>query len=843
MLGRKGKANQEIEEYRDLIATPTEFADGFTSKAIIGVLFVAFVMIPGNMYLSLMVGGSLGAAAEWVTIILFAEITKRSFSSLTKQEVYVLYYVAAGLIAAETGAFEGLLWNQYLRQSPPAQQFGIANLIPDWWAPPLESPALLQRTFLHQDWIIPIVILLAHFVISRVSWFTMAYVLFRVNSDYERLPFPFAPVAAQGATALAETTQGVESWRWRVFSAGAMIGLVFGVLYVAIPAVSGALLTEPIQLIPIPFVDFTQITGNFIPATPLGFTAHLGPIFAGLVMPFWGVMGTFIGVVAHSVANPFLYDLGYLQIWQPGMGAIETFFVNSVDFWMSFGIGTTAAIAIIGIWQVVQGVRGAAAHKTSGGQGRSWAVPQGRGDFPIWVALGLYAVASMGLIAIAWIFLPAFTQFIGFFLFFAFIFTPFQSFVNARLVGMVGQTISIPYVREATIILSGYQGVDIWFMPFPLGNYGAQTQKFREIELTGTRFTSIIKAEVWMVPIVLFATFLYSSYIWKLAPIPSASYPFAQVMWRLRALQTCIWFTGTLKSELDVAPDREGATWVPSNLVEGEWWYWRVRAVEDEWVESGGAQGAAGPWSSTHAFYTHFGDGEPQEIAAMPPGALMGADAAARRVPANAFADNSEDTGIKIQVQGLGPVTRSLAGAGALIRDALDDTSLIQGLVSGDTPLIGLASTPRPALRAASDKALPDGWVYYFAVDTDPNFSSPWIQRSTDEPWLFRAIKPNIIAAGTIVGLGSYFLLSILGLPVLLVFGYVRALTTIPHWMVTEVIGAMLARYYFNKKYGTKQWRTYAPVLAVGFACGMALMGMASVAIALIQKSVSVLIF
>ncbi|SVB59081.1 uncharacterized protein METZ01_LOCUS211935, partial [marine metagenome] len=33
------------------------------------------------------------------------------------------------------------------------------------------------------------------------------------------------------------------------------------------------------------------------------------------------------------------------------------------------------------------------------------------------------------------------------------------------------------------------------------------------------------------------------------------------------------------------------------------------------------------------------------------------------------------------------------------------------------------------------------------------------------------------------------------------------------------------------------------PVLAVGFACGMALMGMASISIALIQKSVSVLIF
>ena len=827
MLRRKSNANQEVEEYRDLLETPTQFEDGFTRKAILGVFFVAFVMIPGNMYLSLMVGGSLGAAAEWVTIILFAEITKRSFTSLTRQEVYVLYYVAAGLIAAETGAFEGLLWNQYLRQSPPAQQFGIANLIPDWWAPPLESPALLQRTFLHTDWIIPISLLLAQFVISRVSWFTMAYALFRLNSDYERLPFPFAPVAAQGATALAETTQGVESWRWRAFSAGAMIGLVFGTLYVAIPAISGSLLTKPIQLIPIPFVDFTQVTGNFIPATPLGFTAHLGPIFAGLVMPFWGVMGTFLGVVAHSVANPILYDLGYLQIWQPGMGAIETFFVNSVDFWMSFGIGTTIAIALIGIWQVVQGLRNAAAARASGRGGGSWAVPEGRGDFPMWIALTLYGLTAAGLIVIAWIFLPAFHQFIWFFLFFGFVLTPFQSFVNARLVGMVGQTIEIPYVREATIILSGYQGVDIWFMPFPLGNYGSQTQKFREIELTGTKFTSIIKAEVVMVPIVLFATFLYSSYIWKLAPIPSASYPYAQVMWRLRALQTCIWFTGTLKSELKESPERNSATWVPSNLVEGEWWYWRVRAADSKWIESQGKFGEAGPWSEKRAFYTHFGESMPTDVPTLPPGALEKAAPAAG--------------GYEVRAEG--PAATGLPHAADLIRDAVATPDRIPELVEGERPVIGVVDTPRPALLAASAQALPEGWEYYFAVDTDPNFTSPWIQRSTDEPWLFRAIKPNLIVAGTVVGLGSYILLSAFGLPILLVFGYVRALTTIPHWMITEVIGAMLARYYFWNRYGRQQWRTYAPVLAVGFACGMALMGMASISIALIQKSVSVLIF
>ena len=298
MLGSKNRnPNQEIEEYRDLMQVPDRFENGFTIKAILGVFFVAFIMVPGNMYLSLMIGGSLGAAAEWVTIILFAEITKRSFSSLRRQEVYVLFYVAGSLIAAETGAFEGLLYNQYLVQSPAAKQFGITKLIPTWVAPPADSIAIVERTFLHSDWAMPIVLLVLGMIISRINWFTMSYALFRLTSDYERLPFPFAPVNAQGATALAETTQGVETWRWRVFSAGAMIGLVFGTIYVALPAITGALLTEPIQLIPIPFVDFTQVTGNFIPATPLGFTAHLGPIFVGLLVPFWGVIGTFIGVL------------------------------------------------------------------------------------------------------------------------------------------------------------------------------------------------------------------------------------------------------------------------------------------------------------------------------------------------------------------------------------------------------------------------------------------------------------------------------------------------------------------------------------------------------------------
>ena len=805
MLGSNNRnPNQEIEEYRDLMQVPDKFEDGFTIKAILGVLFVAFIMVPGNMYLSLMIGGSLGAAAEWVTIILFAEITKRSFSTLKRQEVYVLFYVASSLIAAETGAFEGLLYNQYLVQSPAAKQFGITKLIPTWVAPQPGSEAIITRTFLHADWAMPIVLLVLGMIIWRVNWFTMSYALFRLSSDYERLPFPFAPVNAQGATALAETTQGGETWRWRVFSAGAMIGLVFGAIYVALPAITGAMLTEPITLIPIPFVDFTPVTGNFIPATPLGFTAHLGPIFTGLIVPFWGVIGTFLGVVVATIANPVLYtwtpswrEEPYLNLWRQGMGTVDTFFVNNVDFWMSFGIGTTVAIAIIGVYQVVQSVRNAKGGRKEGGVERSFATPEGRGDFPIWLALALYSLATVALIGIAAWLLPGISQFIWFFLFFGFVFTPFQSFVNARLVGMVGQTVDIPFVREATIILSGYRGVDIWFIPFPLGNYGAQTQKFREIELTGTQFTSIIRAEIFMVPIVLFTSFLYGSYIWKLAPIPSASYPYAQLIWRLRAYQQCLFITGTMKSELDVANDKAG--WTPANLIENEWWYWRARLASDEWLDSGGKRGEVGPWMPTQVFYSHFDQDEPD----------IASDRFMRDVP---LGDDEITQGLP-QITPLGPAMDSIL------------------------------RNPRPTLEVTVGRAVPAGWSFYFEVDTDPLFTSSWIQHSTDEPWLYRAIKPEVIAFGAGFGLLSFILLSILGLPILLIFGFVRSLTHLPHFVVTEIIGAMLARYYFWNKYGRKEWLQFSPILAVGFSCGMALMGMSAVGVALIQKSVSVLIF
>ncbi|MBT4136300.1 MAG: peptide transporter, partial [Candidatus Latescibacteria bacterium] len=237
---KKETQYQEIEEYRDLLETPKEFEDGFNLKTIVGALFVSIIMVPGNIYLELMIGGSIGAAAQWVTIILFIELAKRSFTTLKRQEIYLLYYVTSALINRESGAFEGLLWHQYFVQSPAVVQFGIQNMMEKlwWYAPPANSEAIIERTFFHADWFWPITFLVLGMIMGRIAWFSASYVLFRITSDYEKLPFPFAAINAQGAMALAEESSGEVTWKWRVFSIGAVIGVVWGAIYVAVPAIT-----------------------------------------------------------------------------------------------------------------------------------------------------------------------------------------------------------------------------------------------------------------------------------------------------------------------------------------------------------------------------------------------------------------------------------------------------------------------------------------------------------------------------------------------------------------------------------------------------------------------------
>ena len=651
--------DKELKEYRDLLKTPSHFEEGFDWKTILGAVFIGFLMMPGSMYLQLVIGAGIGPAARWVTIILFAEVAKRSFTDLKQQEIFLLYYMAG---AALHSPFQGLLWSQYLVQSDAARMLGLVEFIPSWVAPPPDSLSLVERTFYHRDWLIPILLLIGSQIIQRIDQFGLGYALYRITSDVEKLPFPMAPVGALGTMALAESTEEKkQSWKWRVFSIGGVIGLLFGGIYILLPSLSGLFFTEPIRLIPIPWIELTRHTEKVLPAVATGIQLDLGLLFIGMVLPFWAVIGGLIGLIITIVANPILYHQGILQRWHQGMGTVDTVFANNFDFYMSFGIGVGLSIACVGIWQVVRSFR----RSDSGPQGSSsrasWKdlfhPPAGRGDFNFWIAIGIYVFSTLSYVALCVWLVPTFPWI--FFLGYGFIYTPIVSYITARMEGIAGQFLNLPLVREASFIAGarffGYQGIEIWYAPIPIHNYGKATVDFREIELTGTSIRGIIKAEIVVFPVVMIASLLFSQFIWRLAPIPSSSYPYAQELWHLQALNTLLMQTSTLEG-------------------------------------------------------------------------------------------NS---------------------------------------------------------------------------------------------MFFQALKGSYVLAGLGLGLISYALLALLGLPILLIYGVVRGLgQSTPHGLILEVVGACLGRFYFLKRYGT-MWRQYAPVLLAGFSCGMGLTGMFAMGFTLILKSLS----
>jgi hypothetical protein len=547
-------SNNTTDEQFQIVPEGTPYESGFNLKTVWAALFVGLIMLPGAIYLGLVTGQSMAGASEWVTIILFLEILKRAFIKLTTPEIIILYWVAGGLISIGVklgtgamlfgGPFAGPIWDQYFVQSPEAQ--GLAQHVPDWLVPPPGSGALIERTFLHAAWIKPILVLSATMVLLKFNSMSMGYVMFRLTSDLERLPFPMASVQAGGATALAETSGKQEGWRWRVFSIGALIGLLWGVVYVVIPTLSGVFLTQTIQILDIPFIDLTDKIKSIVPAAMLGIGTDLNHMFIGFVLPFWVVVGTFIAAFSSNfIANPLLYHLGVLHTWSPGMSTIPTKIANDLDFWLSFGIGTSLVVAGIGFILTFRALYKARRERT-GKMSMLPRPPEGRGDIMIVTALGIWAVSTVGFVILVLYLVPTFPWWIT--ALFGFLWTPISSYIGARMIGLTGSPYgaTIPYLKEASFYLSGYSGAAVWFAPIPIFDHGGQVAQFKQLELTRTNFGSLVKLSVLTLVVMLVCSFIYWSAIWKLAPIPSAAYPFVQKMWPMHATFQAMWVKSTL---------------------------------------------------------------------------------------------------------------------------------------------------------------------------------------------------------------------------------------------------------------------------------------------------------
>src|SRR5207248_6191500 len=85
-----------------------------------------------------------------------------------------------------------------------------------------------------------------------------------------------------------------------------------------------------------------------------------------------------------------------------GIGAQTTINANYLDFYLSFGLGLTLAIALIGFWHVGRGMLARREEPVASIEWRRlFQPPKGRGDIPILLALGIYIFSTTTSIATA----------------------------------------------------------------------------------------------------------------------------------------------------------------------------------------------------------------------------------------------------------------------------------------------------------------------------------------------------------------------------------------------------------------------------------------------------------
>ena len=548
------------EEHISLIPADLKFEDAFNWKTVMAALFVGIVMLPGAMYMGLVAGVGLGGAAEWVTVILFLEVARRTFVQLRTQELMLIYATAASIIGVSGafgsglqlfgGSFGLFIWEQYLVQHPLMSK--LAPKIPDWVVPPIGSGVYAMRTFFHVAWIKPIVIGLVVAILWRVNSLTLGYVLFRVTADAERLPFPLANISVAGSVALAESSSGKEGWRWRVFSIGAMIGVAWGMIYVVVPVLTSVIAPSPILLIPIPWIDLTREIQAFLPGALFGLSTGLGSVFFGMVLPGEIAWGQCVGsIVGGILLPPILVWNGLIPDWKPGYTTIPTSIAMTWNFWISFGAGIGIVFGWAGLIATIRRLmKDRKARRESGQVGGSFfrlpAPPEGRGDFNMPISLMLWAASVIGLVFAVKLLVPEFPVWIT--AVFGLLWSPINSYITARMVGISSSVPggnAFPFLRELTFISSGYKGVALWFAPVPLYDVGWEARGFREFELARVKFMSMVKLAVLTTILMLIFSCVYWSLIWKLGPIPSSSYPYAQKMWPLGVQNQYIWLSIT----------------------------------------------------------------------------------------------------------------------------------------------------------------------------------------------------------------------------------------------------------------------------------------------------------
>jgi len=486
------------------------------------------------------VGASLTASVGFFALILSIELARLYGNPLSKQEAIIIFQ--SSFLVSMSMTFTGPIYALYFVHSPIAARFGIAENIPTWYAPSLSSTVWKTRTFFHPDWIAPLSISLIATALGAIGSIALGLLAREMFIEVEELPFPFQVMMVSGVETLVERERGTLN----IFAVSTLIGLVYGLALYGVPFASRAAGT-PLSLLPIPWYDFNIELQRYLPGASLGVATDLMVFCGGIVLPLNVVISMFIGSFSvYFLANWLFVHFGltpWATHWTPGMDISMILRESILYFWACPTIGIAIAAGLVPLImhpRIISKTLKSLMHPYSYSSERvSGPLISGK------IIASLFIISSLGGTFLVWGLVPTAPLWLLFLLFFGW--SILSTLVSSRMLGIAGVGFEAPYINQIAIYASGYTGYDLWFAPLPIAQGSGWCATFKICQLAKTTITSYLKAWIAAFALAILTSFIFVSTLWNLAPIPSAMYPGAAIMWPVQATYQALWVARPLE--------------------------------------------------------------------------------------------------------------------------------------------------------------------------------------------------------------------------------------------------------------------------------------------------------
>jgi hypothetical protein len=517
--------------------TPGGFKKGLTWRALFGLIAVATLFIPVNIYLYLSTGMLISTATVYLIAILLSEIARYTGNPLSRQELFIIY-VSMGAVAAAIPPYYWLVYRSFFVNTPVTLAYSIEGvplpyLVPDWISPPMGSRAHMYRTLFQPEWLKPIFVTTSFFLLSFMADLGLSILMSRITVEVENLRFPFATIDAS----LIETITLRESERLRIFMAGFYPGLIYGaILY------GGSSLGTPI--LPLPWIDLTWFTEKYIPGAIIGIATEPSSFVFGLLLPISTSSAMLVGSVAVWIVLNYVFTVNgaFFPQWateyHSGMTIASIYQRTFQRIWISpqfgFALGLAAALLLYFrksiVKTMVEGLRVGVRTRSE--------------NFPSFgLALLLYLAGSLGSVVMFNLLVPEIPLYIP--LLTSTLISFMIGTLAAHSVGELGFFPSMPWPWQAIVYLTPYQGYSAWAVsPYIcLGSPGGISQAVKVSYLTETRPKDYFKALVVATALNVAFGFVIVDAFWRLAPIPSSAYPASMIYWPATATNDSLFVT------------------------------------------------------------------------------------------------------------------------------------------------------------------------------------------------------------------------------------------------------------------------------------------------------------